>query len=413
VRHIILSQDWNVRSQRQASSVGPIALRILPLAVLISSCGGGGGGGANQSTPILQVGMQRQYVGTATRSVVYANPTATMQNNTLIYRFIESQSVQQAATGAPAAFDVHSDYTYTVVQDPGVGTVPVSQSVDNYENLQIAGDNQTVTTLGQKVVAVSNDETSNALGNGPYTATSTTTLTFTTPRDNFPYPLQTGATMTTPQSEAQTTSFTDVNASGSAPLNGTDIGYTLTRSENDDGSFSYQSTYVNGNTSSRTQNSDGSGTETFTKVPSTTTTTVGLPVAANGANTIPVARTVTSTTKTDTDYSAADWYPDNGAPNSPLVLETKNVIGPVSSLPTECTGDVLEPNIYEIDTTTTALNTIAASYSATTTRNFSAGDGATICQLSTGTTSSYDLLTGALISTTTTTTATSLSEINY
>jgi hypothetical protein len=136
-------------------------------------------------------------------------------------------------------------------------------------------------------------------------------------------------------------------------------------------------------------------------------------VAANGANTIPVTRTVTSSTPADTNYSAADWYPDNGVPNSPLVLETKNVVGPTSSLPSECSGAMLQPNIYEIDTTTTDLNTVGASYSATTTRNFSAGDGATVCQLSTETTSSYDLLTGALISTTTTTTTTLLSAINY
>jgi hypothetical protein len=371
-----------------------MALRLLPLAALVSSCGGGGS--SNQSSPILEVGMQRQYGGTVTRSVVYANPTATMQSNTLVYTFLEKQSVQQAANGAPATFDVNSAYTYSVVQDPGVGTVPLSQTVDTYENLRIAGDSQTVTTVGQKVVAVSNDETSNALGNGPYTETSTTTSTFTTPREGFPYPLQTGATMTTPQSETQSITFTDVNASGSAPSNGSNVGYTTTRSENDDGSFSYQSTYVNGNTSSRTQDSNGSGSETFTSATSSTTTTVGLPVTANGANTIPVTRSVTSTTTTDTNYSAADWYPDNGVPNSPLVLQSRTVVGPASSLPSECGGAVLRPNIYEIDTTTTALNTVAASYSATTTRNFSAGDGASICQLSTETTSAYDLLTGAI-----------------
>jgi hypothetical protein len=410
VKHAVLSQDWSLRSHGQALPVGQFVLRVLPLAVLVSSCGGGG---SNQAPPILQVGMQRQYVGTTTRSVVYADPTATLQNNTLSYTFVQNQSVQQAATGAPANFDVHSDYTYSVVEDPGVGTVPISESVDNYQNLQVAGDAQTVTTFGQKTVASSNDETSNALGNGPYTETSTTTSTYTTPRDNFSYPLQTGATMTTPQSETQTITFTDVNASGSAPSNGTNVGYTMTRTENDDGSYSYKSTYVNGNTSSRTQDSDGSGSETFTTTPSTTVTTVGLPVAANGANTIPVTRTVTLTQTTDTNYSAVDWYPDSGAPSSPLVLVTRTVVGPASSLPAECNGAMLQPDIYEIDTTTTDLNTVDASYSATTTRTFSAGNGAMVCQLSTQTSSSYDLLTGASISTTTTTTSTLLSEINY
>lgn len=409
MKQAVVSQDWNVRPLKRPSSVGQIALRLLPLAVLVSSCGGGNS--SNQLTPILQVGMQRQYVGTATRSVVYADPTATTKDNTLIYTFTQNLSVQQAAAGAPANFDVHSAYTYSVVQDPGVGTVPISQSVDTYENLQIAGDTQTVIALGQNVVAVSNDETSNALGNGPYTETSTTTSMYTTPRAGFPYPLQTGATMTTPQSETQTITFTDVNADGSAPSNGTNDGYTETRSENDDGSYSYQSTYVNGDTFSRTQNSDGSGSETSTSATSSTMTTVGLPVAADGANTIPVTRTVTPATTTATNYSAADWYPGNGAPNSPLVLVTRIVVGPASSLPSECNGAVLQPDIYEIDTTTTDLNTVGASYSATTTRAFNDGNGVSVCQLSTEISSSYDLLTGALISTTTTTTTTLLSAI--
>jgi hypothetical protein len=412
VKQAVLLQDWNLRPLRRASLVGQIALRLLPLAVLVSSCGGfstSDSGGSNELTPILQVGMQRQYVGTTTRSVVYATPTATMQNSTLVYTFTQNQSVQQAPTGALATLDVHSDYTYSVVQNPGVGTVPISESLDSYENLQIVGDTQMVTTFGQNVTAVSNDETSDAQGNGPYTETSTTDSTFTTPRDNFSYPLQTGATLTTPQSETQTITFTDVNASGSP---GTTVGYTETRTENDDGSYSYQSTDVNGNTFSRTENSDGSGSEKFISPTSTTTTTVGVPVLASGTNTIPVARTVTAATTTNTNYSAVDWYPDNGAANSPLALETKVVIGPATILPSECEGAVLQANIYEIDTTTTELNTVDASYSATTTRNFSAGNGASVCQMSTELTSSYDLLTGAVISTTTTTTTTLLSAIN-
>jgi hypothetical protein len=411
VKHTVVSQDWKVSPLGQASSIGKVALRLLPLAVLVSSCGGGGGGG--ESTSLLQVGMQREYTGTTTRSVVYEEPTATLPNNTLVYTFTENQSVQQAATGAPADFDVHSDYAYTVVTDPGVGIVPISQTVDTYENLQVADGNQTIVSLGQNAVTVSNDETSNALGGGPYTETSTTSTTYTTPRDGFPYPLQTGATLTTPQSQTQTTTFTDVNASNAAPPNGSDVGYTMTRTENVDGSFTYKSTYVNGNASSRTENSDGSGSDSFTTAAGTTATTVGVPVTADGASTIPVVRTVIAKTSVATNYSAADWYPGNAAPSSPLVLETRTVVGPTSTLPAECSGAVLQPYIYEIDTTTTDLNTVAASYSSTTTRNFNAGNGALVCQLSTEVSSSYDLLTGALISTTTTTTATSLASINY
>jgi hypothetical protein len=309
---------------------------------------------------------------------------------------------------------VHSDYTYTVVTDPGVGTVPISQTVDAYDNLQVADGNQTVISFGQNVVAVSNDETSNALGGGPYTETSTTATTYTTPRDNFPYPLQTGATMTTPQSETQTTTFTDLNASNDPPPDGSDVGYTMNRTENADGSFTYKSTYVNGNTYSRTQNSDGSGSETFTTATGTTATTVGVPVTADGTSTIPIVRTVIAKTAAATNYSAADWYPGtDGAPSSPLVLVSRTVVGPTSTLPAECTGAVVQPYIYEIDTTTTNLSTVGASYSTTTQRNFSAGNGASVCELSTEVSSSYDLLTGALTATTTTTTTTILASINY
>jgi hypothetical protein len=219
--------------------------------------------------------------------------------------------------------------------------------------------------------------------------------------------------MTSPESESQTIAFADLNASGAAPSNGSNVGYTITRSENDDGSYSYQTAYLNGNTFSRMQNSDGSANQTYTSATATSTTTVALPATVSGVDTIPVSVTVDSTHTTTTNYSAADWYPDSGSPSSPLILETRVVVGPTSSLPADCSSAVLRPNIYEIDTTTTSLNPIGAAYSSTTTRNFSAGDGASVCQLSKETASSYDLDTGALVSTTTTTTTTTLSAINY
>jgi hypothetical protein len=408
VKHSILSQDWDVRPLGQVSSIGKIALRLLPLAVLVSSCGGGGG----EVAPLLQVGMQRQYTGTTTRSVVYASPTTTNENNTLDYTFTENQSVEQAPAGSSADFDLHTVYAYTVVQNPAVGTVPISQTVDTFENLQNAGGFQTIIGLGQNVVAVSNDETSNALGNGPYIETSTTTSTYTTPRNGLTYPLQTGATITTPQSETQTITFTDVNGGDSAPSNGTNVGYTETRSENNDGSFTYKSAYVNGNTYSRTQNSDGSGSESFTTAEGTTATTVDVPVTADGTNTIPVVRTVTAKTAAATNYSAADWYPGGGAPSSPLVFQTRTVVGPASSLPTECSGALMQPDVYEVDTTTTDLNTVGATYSTTTIRAFNDANAVSVCQLSSEVSSSFDVLTGALVSTTTTTTTTLLSTIS-
>ena len=49
----------------------------------------------------------------------------------------------------------------------------------------------------------------------------------------------------------------------------------------------------------------------------------------------------------------------------------------------------------------------------TTTRNFTAADGASICTLTTGVELAYSLDTGDLVSTTTTTTAVYLNAINY
>jgi len=378
------------------------------MTMLVSACGDDG---SDQPTPLLKVGQTRQYTGTTTRAEVYANPSGTQQNNTLEYTFVQNVSVLQAPSGAPADFDVQSSYTYTVVQDPGVGVVPVSEMVDTYENLLVSGNTQQVTQFGSKTVTVSNDETSNALGNGPYTETNSTTASFTTARDNFPYPLQTGATLTAPQSESETIVFTDVNASNAAPSNGTNVGYTLTRMENDDGSFSYTQTNVTNTSFVRTQNSDGSGTETYMGATSSTATTIGVPVENSGAYTIPVS--VTTNAGTTTNYSAQDWYPKNALPSSPLVLESRNVVGPASTLPSECNGAVLKPGIYEIDTTTSSLSPLGPTYTTIATRNFNAADGAMICELTTQMEMVYNLDTGVLVSTTTTTTSEILSAINY
>jgi hypothetical protein len=396
----------------------PAWLRCLPIALLVTACGSGsdgGQGGGGAPAAVLQAGMQRQYIGTTTRSIVYVNPTATSPNNTLAYSFTENQAVMQAPGNVNADFDVHTDYSYTVTQDPGTGTVPISQSVDNFENLLFSGESQMTQTVAENTTVVSNDETSNALGGGPYSITTTTSSTYPSPRDSFSYPLQAGATMNVPQSSAQTITFTDVSASGAAPPNGSNVAYTRTRNENDDGSFSYQTTYDNGSSLDMTENADGSGSYTFTTATAATTTTLGLPDTSSQPSTLPVSRSSVSASTgatTNTAYTAADWYQTNGQPNSPLILQAETVLGPASSLPAQCNGAVLRPNIYEIDTTTTSQNTISPTYSVTTTRAFNA-DGVLVCSLVQETSYAYDLLTGGLTSTTTTETQTLLNAINY
>lgn len=176
-----------------------------------------------------------------------------------------------------------------------------------------------------------NDQTSNALGGGPYTKTTSTGSTYPSPRESFSYPLQPGATMNVSQSSSQNISFTDTNAGGSAPPNGSNVGYTRTRSENDNGSFSYQTAYVDGNSLDMTQDSDGSGSYVFASATATTTTTLGLPDITSDPSSLPVTRSSVSAATgatTNTSYTAADWYPNNGEPNSTLILQAESVVGP-------------------------------------------------------------------------------------
>jgi len=397
-------------------NIAILKFSLAPIVILLSACGGGGhgyygGNPNNQPAPILQVGMQRHYTGTATRSVVYTNPTATEPDNTLAYSFNESQNVLPAPYNVPAYFDVNSVYTYTVTQDPGVGVVPISQTVDDYKNLYFSGPNQTTSETAQKSLTVSNDETANALGGGPYTQTTSTNSTYPTARSGLTFPLLTGETNPIPQSSNQTITFTDLNAAGSAPPNGSNIGYTRTRTQNNDGSFSFQQTGVTGNTETLTENSNGSASYTITGAASSNSTTIGIPVLASGVYTIPVNRTTTSSAPVNTNYTATDWYPGNALVPTPLIVENQTVIGPVATLPAQCNGAFVQPDMFEVDTNTTNLNTVNGSYTVTATQAYNS-NGVAVCTLTTSTANVYSLDTGALFSTTTTQTTTLLTSLN-
>ena len=382
--------------------------------LLLSACGGGagsGGGVSYQAMPLLQVGMSRQFTGTATRTIIYANPTATDINNTLAYSFAEVQNVLQAPANTSATFDLNSVFTYNITQDPGIGTVPVSQVIDDYRNLTTSGNSQATVDVAQTSTIVNSDESANAAGGGPYLQTTTTGTTYTTPRTGFFFPLQAGATMNVPQSSVQNMTFTDLNAAGAAPLNGSGIGFSRARTENNDGSFSFQQTGATGNTETLAENSDGSGAYTITGPNNATTYTIGAPVFSNGLYTIPVNRAVSSSTPTSVDYTAADWYPGSGLVPTPLVLSTQIVVGPVTSLPSQCGSALVQSNMFEIDTSTSNLNTVNSSYAVTNTKAYNA-NGVAVCSLTQVTNYSYNLLTGALYSTATTQTVTQLIALN-
>jgi len=390
---------------------------LIPLAsvaLLLSACGGGGSDSGSGQTivtppPILQVGMQRQYVGTTTQSVVYANPTGTQQNYTLAYSTTRSLSVLQAASNAPAPFDVHSDYTYTLTQDPGVGSVPISETVDAYENLIVSGSGQAASTVAETTTTVENDETSNALGGGPYTSISTSNFTYPTPQIGFFFPLQTGATLSVPQAYVNNFTFSDLNASGMAPPNGQNLAYTGVETQNIDGSFTTQRTRTNGVSLGTTVNSNGSASFWSTGGNNVYTTTIGVPVSANGAYTIPVNYAVTAPTASNTNYTATDWYPGNGLPTTPLRTVTETVIGPTASLPAACNGALVQSDMVEVDTTENILNP-AGSATVSTTRSFNSNNVA-VCSLVQTTGYTYNVYTGALSTTTTTQSTTMLAAI--
>lgn len=375
-------------------------LPLMPVVLFVSACGGGGSNTSVSTAPLLQVGMQRQFSGAVTRTTVYTSPTSTTPNNTLAYTYAQTQNVLQAVANAQANFDLRSVYSYAITQDPGTGSVPISQTVDDFRNLITSGSSQATVDVAQTAVTFNNDESSNTLGGGPFKQTTTTNTTYPTQRTSLYYPLQAGVSITVPQSAAQNISFADLNATGAPPSDGSNIGYTRVRAQNNDGSFSFQQTGATGITQALAQNADGSGSNTVASPTSTTATTLGLPVQAFGVYSIPVTRVITSAAPSTKSFSSTDWYPNGGQPSSPLILETQTVIGPVTALPAQCNGALLQPNMFEIDTNTSNLSTINASLTVTTTRGFNS-NGVAVCALTQQTTTSYNLTTGALVSTTT------------
>lgn len=393
------------------------------VTLFVSACGGGvgadGGDGGDggygnepqpNSPPLLQIGMQRQYSGTATRTVVYANPTGTQHNNTLAYTFSKTVKVLLAPNDAPAPFDVRSEITYNVTQDPGVGTVPVSNTTDSYQNLLASGNQQATSTLAQSSTMIEKDETSNALGDGPYTITSSTNTSYPIPVNGQWYPLQAGAGAQVPIASIANTSYNDVNPSGLPPSNGANVAYNQTVTKNSDGSYTAQTNRANGVVITTTVNGDGSASISNNGGTSSSILSIGVPVQTNGSYQIPVILNTTSPTPSSKSYMAMDWYPGNGLPNSPLANETQTVIGPVIALPSACSAAMILPNMFEIDTTSYTLGT-AGSYTTSQTQSFNS-NGVSACSINQQTSYAYNIYTGALMSTTMTQTTTWLTGLS-
>jgi hypothetical protein len=328
---------------------------------------------------------------------VYATPTTQNQNYTLSQTYTVTQSIAASAAGAPGPIDVHNVYAYTVTHDPGTGTVPISETSDTYRGVKVSGLNQTVSSYGQNVTLIQNDETSADAGGGPYTMTTTTASAYPTPIVGLTYPLQTGAVVPIPDDANETIAQTDVNAANGAPPNAK-LNFGETEIVNSDGSFTFTKTFPAQGSDTRTETSSGTGTDVATSPTSTVTETIGLPVA--GAIPVSVTTAPVGGAPATHVYAAADWYP-NGTVSSPLALETMTVIGPTAALPAQCDGSIAEPSIVEVDERKTTLD-IFGTITQTVTRLF-ISNGLTVCNLGTTTSTNYTVSTGAPFSTNATT----------
>ena len=355
--------------------------------------------------PVLAAGKVTKYSGTDVTSFVYANPGPHQANYTAGYSFAQVGTVSAAPAGAPAPFDLNVATTYTTTQVPTTGNQHISQTIDNYESQTLSGASYTVALVGSKAVTVDTDLAAVAGGGGPYTATSTITTTYVTPRLVGVYPLVAGNVTTANLARNVATSTTDVSAGGTQPT----------------GAFplSVAQSFANDGSTTRTQQLSDGEQDVFTETPSGTAsenetgplyllqTTIGLPVLAAAGYTIPntwarqdvqSGPTAPPTFK-PRSQNAADWYPGAALPPQPLALDTLTVKGPATTLPAGCSGAVLEPNIVEVDAAQTSLN-VNGTYEKQTQQQFDS-NGTLVCVLRTTTTSSYNNNTGVLLVTAT------------
>ena len=370
------------------------------LAACTTGCGGSSGGSVtpqptatSTATPptILVAGSQRTFTGTDTTTHVYASPSPGQANYTSASSFTATTTIQDAASGAPATFDVNSVVDYTVTQAATTGTQTLTSDSDTFENQTMSGSTTTISEPANTSVTTANDVSAAAAGGGPYTLTTNDSTQYVTPFTNGVYPLQTGSSINEPLARTVTENQTDLNSGNGTPPSSYVYTTSLVQTYNGDGSYTIEPrNYSNGVARNVVENSNGTATvsdtnDSFAEV-------VSLPTLVGATYFIPVSVTNTSGTTT-TAYSAADWYPGNANPPSPLETETLTVKGPVGSLPSGCAGALAEPNIVEVDTNVATLN-VFGSYETEAQQAYNS-NGINDCILRTTTTLDYSLTTGA------------------
>ena len=379
----------------------PCIVAAAAMAVAAAGCSGGSSPTPTPHTTsppptILVAGSERTFTGTDTATHVYANPSPGQANYTSASTFAATTTVNAAAAGAPAAFDINSTVAYTVTQPATTGTQTLSTDTDTYENQTMSGGSTTISETGSKETTTANDVSAAAAGGGPYTLTTNETTPYVSPFTNEVYPLHDGATITEPLARTVTETQTDLNAGGGAPPSSFNYITSQAETYNNDGSFSIDPrNFSNGDSRVLVENANGTASESDST--DSFAETIGAPALVGALYLIPV--TVTSSSGVTTNYEATDWYPGTAFPPSPLETETVTVKGETATLPMACAGAIAEPNVFEVDTSITTVN-VFGSYVTELQKAYNS-NGINDCILRTTTTQDYSVTTGALTETTT------------
>jgi hypothetical protein len=337
----------------------------------------------------LVAGSVYNYSGTYSETITYASPSPTQPNSDGTYTIAEVEKVVGAGSTAPAPFDVQRTLTYTVTKAPVSGIQLAKRTISTFEASTVTSTSQTITeTQGTSTSAGINLNAGLQAGNGPYAYTDSTTTAYASPLTLQVFPLQTGATRTQPLARTATSTGESINAAKDVFAS-----HNTTTDYNNDGSYTETGTIGTGEQTSVVAASNGTAVTTNTGK-TTFKQTIGLPALASGAYTIPVARVNDGKTTT---YSAADWYPGNALPPTPLASTTQTVKGPIS-VPASCGVTAPAPNPELVQTASTTLDVTGSLSNESAQTYFS--NGTVVCRANTTTTMSFNVTTGVMNSTT-------------
>jgi hypothetical protein len=253
----------------------------------------------------------------------------------------------------------------------------------------VTGNAQTIALASTTTAETGVDQTANRIApDGPYAYTNTTTTTYASPRVLYAFPLAEGMT-TLPLARTEKIDARAVNPSGNHFI---DRDTTSTYANS--GAFHTTGTIGVGETTDVTANANGSGSVVNQSNPPFSET-IGLPIANSGVYSIPITRTVGTVTR---NYNAADWYPGNAAPPSPIASTTETVVGP-AAVPAACGLPSPPSNVVEVTGASTSLNVVEGSYTTTQEATYLAHN-LVVCRMTSSKTLQYFVETGVLLSTT-------------